>query len=81
MITEINEPIKVGAVFTAGRVTVSWFTWKNRRIPVERVTFTWKTNEGAKDRHCFALSNGAEVFEVSFFPGDLRWYLDKIHLP
>ena len=79
MITEVHEPVKVGAVFSGGTVTIRWIIWKGKKILIERVTFAWKTADGAKEVRKFALSNGTEVFEVSFYPADCRWYLEKIH--
>ncbi len=78
-ITEINEPIKVGVIFGSGQATIRWLTWKGRKILIEKVTFSWKTADGAKEVRKFALSNGSEVFEVAFYPADFLWYLEKIH--
>jgi len=80
MITEIGEPVKVAAIFTPDKVKICWFIWKGRRIQVEKTTFFWKTKEGEKTIHHFALSTGQEVFEISFCPEQLSWLLEKIHL-
>jgi len=79
VITEVHEPIRVGAIFSHGTVIIRWLFWKGRRIPIEKVTFSWKEADGSRQVRKFALSNGTEVFEVSFYPADCRWYLEKIH--
>ncbi len=80
MITEVGEPVRVGAVFSGGAVSIRWIVWKGRKIPIEKVTFAWKTTDGEKEVRKFAITNGTEVFEVSFYPAECRWYLDRIHL-
>ncbi|MCM8769128.1 MAG: hypothetical protein NC911_05570 [Candidatus Omnitrophica bacterium] len=80
MITEISEPIKVASIFSCGKVKICWFVWKGRRVEVVKTTFAWKNRRGEKNLHHFALSNGQEVFEVSFCPEDLSWYLERVHL-
>jgi len=77
--TEVHEPIRVGAIFSRGTVAIRWLFWRGRRISIERVTFSWKETDGSRQVWKFALSNGTEVFEVSFYPADCRWYLEKIH--
>ncbi|HOJ39151.1 MAG TPA: hypothetical protein PKX93_06770 [bacterium] len=80
MITEINEPIKVATIFTQGKVKICWFIWKGKRRDAVNTTFFWKSYRGEKRIYHFALSNGQEVFEISFCPEDLSWYLDRVHL-
>lgn len=81
MITEIDEPVTVGAVFSGGGVAVKWFVWRGRTVTVNRETFRWKTTRGRREVHCFALAGGNDVFEISFTAADLSWNLEKIHLP
>lgn len=79
MITEINERINVGVVFKNGRVNIKWFIWKNRKIEVKKITYKWKTKNGQKDIYNFAVTDGFNIFEISFIPQDLIWNLEKIH--
>jgi len=80
MVTQINEPIKVGAVFWGRNVTIRWFVWKGRRVDVQETTFAWQSHKGARDIRNFALSSGSEVYEVSFAPADLSWRLERVHV-
>ncbi|HOK56720.1 MAG TPA: hypothetical protein PKV21_08490 [bacterium] len=80
MITEINEKIIVGAIFKNGSIKINWFIWKNRKINIEKITYRWKTKKGEKDIYNFAVTDGFNIFELSFIPEDLIWNLEKIHL-
>ena len=81
MITEVNEAVKVGAVFSAGKIKICWLVWNGKKIPVDKTTFVWKTNRGAKNIRHFALASGREIFEIAFSTSELTWQLEKIHLP
>ncbi len=80
MITEIKEKIEVNVIFSDRKIKILWFIWRGKKYIVKKITFFWKTSDGEKKKYCFALSNGIDVFEVSFIPEDLIWYLEKIHV-
>lgn len=79
MITEIKERIEVNTIFSENKLKILWFRWKGKKYYIKEITFSWKTSKGNKKVYCFALSNGTEIFEVSFIPENLIWYLEKIH--
>ncbi len=80
MITEINERIVVGAVFKNGCIKIKWFIWKKRKIKVERITYRWENKKGKKEIYNFAVTDGVNIFEISFIPEDLVWNLERIHI-
>lgn len=79
MITEINERIIVGAIFKNGTIKIKYFIWKNRKIEIKKITYKWKTKIGKKDVFNFAVTDGINIFEVSFIPEDFIWNLEKVH--
>jgi hypothetical protein len=80
MITEINEIIKVGAIFKNGNIKIKWIIWNGRKYMIKKITYKWKTKKGDKHIYNFAITDGASIFEVSFIPEDLIWNLEKIHI-
>ncbi|MCX7916788.1 MAG: hypothetical protein N2589_01475 [bacterium] len=80
MISEINEKIIVGVIFKNGSIKIKWFIWKNRKVNIKKITYIWKTKKGEKDIYNFAVTDGFEIFELSFIPKELIWYLEKIHI-
>ncbi|HOV22036.1 MAG TPA: hypothetical protein P5150_01315 [Candidatus Ratteibacteria bacterium] len=79
MSTEIKERIEVNAIFTKNKLKILWFKWKERKYFVKNITFSWKKHSGDKEIYLFDLSNGIDVFEISFIPENLTWYLEKIY--
>jgi hypothetical protein len=80
MITEVNEKIVVAVVFKNGSMKINWFIWKNRKINIEKITYQWRTKKGEKCFYYFAVTDGFNIFEISFIPEDLIWNLEKIHV-
>ncbi|MCS7180468.1 MAG: hypothetical protein NZ891_03850 [bacterium] len=80
MISEIKEKIIVGVIFKNGSIKIKWFIWKNRKVNIKKITYIWKTKKGEKDIYNFAVTDGFEIFELSFIPKELIWYLEKIHI-
>ncbi|MCM8767237.1 MAG: hypothetical protein NC816_04155 [Candidatus Omnitrophica bacterium] len=79
MITEINERIVAGVIFKNGSMKIKWFIWKNKKINIKKITYKWKTKTGEKNIYNFAVTDGINVFEISFSPEDLIWNLEKVH--
>jgi hypothetical protein len=76
MITEIGEPIKVGAVFDPEQILIpKWFVWNGRKYTIERITFTWKVREGHKTFHHFAVTDGTNLYELTYDAVTLAWKL------
>jgi hypothetical protein len=80
MITEINEPIEVGAVFGEGAVSPVWFLWNGRRYRVERVAYRWREKRGESLLHLFSVFDGASTFELIYDSKGMRWRLGRVDL-
>ncbi|OGS44534.1 MAG: hypothetical protein A2539_01405 [Elusimicrobia bacterium RIFOXYD2_FULL_34_15] len=78
MITEINEKIKVGAVFDGNNIKPKWFIWKNNKYEINETTYTWQTKQGEIPMLHFSVTNGATLFELSLNQKTLAWMLEKV---
>ncbi len=83
MITEIDEPIKVGAVFGADyiggkKIKPVWFTWKRRQYRIKEVTYTWTNKEGSPFVHYFSVTDGQNLYEISYNTETMVWKLIAI---
>lgn len=80
MIEEICEPIKVLASFSAGKMMPYFFSWRKRRYRVAEVTGWWSDYEGEAKRFFFSvLTDGVDLYEISFHTRTLNWELLRIH--
>ncbi len=77
-IKEINQTIKVGAVFQGDKIIPKWFTWEKRKYNIKEVNYNWKDNLGAEELHCFSVTDGANNYELSFNTKRMVWKLTKI---
>lgn len=80
MISEIKEKIKVGVIFDNGLIKIKWFIWKNRKIEVKRITYKWKLENGENEIYNFAVTDGVNIFEISFNSKNFVWTLEKIYI-
>ena len=83
MITEIGEPIKVGAVFGADciggkKIKPVWFAWKGRQYRIKEVTYTWTNKEGMACVHYFSVTDGQNLYEISYNTETMVWKLIAI---
>jgi len=74
-VTEINERIRAGVVFSGAVVSPKWFVWNRRRIEINRVSYTWRSAEGADIRLHFSVVSGATCYEIAFNQRSLEWRL------
>jgi hypothetical protein len=76
MMAEIGDSVKVGAVFDPEQtLQPKWFVWNGRKYVIERVTFTWKVRDGQKTFYHFAVTNGANLYELTYDASTLSWKL------
>ena len=73
----IKEKIKTGAVFINGRIEPRWFLWKQRKIEIKKITFSWNTAEGASPLIHFSVTDGSTYYELSYNKKSLEWMLEK----
>lgn len=76
MVTHINEPIKVGVIFEKrGSIRPAWFVWNSTRYEIREVTYTWSHREGTCLIQNFAVTDGANLYQISYHKDDLIWRL------
>ena len=75
MPVEINEQVKVGAVFSRGEIRLAWFSRNGRQVRVTETTFVWKTWEGSACVLHFSVTDGRGLYELCFNRETLVWRL------
>lgn len=75
---DVGEGIRVGAAFDKGRALPVWFRWRNRYYKVKAVNFTWTTNNGSGRVRHFAVTDGANSYEICFNSRTVEWTLEKV---
>lgn len=76
MVSQIDMPISVGAVFEPpDRVRPVWFMWQGRRYAVTQVTYTWGRREGACRVQDFSVTAGDNLYQISFYRDAMSWRL------
>ena len=76
MITEVGESIKVGAVFDPEQtLQPKWFVWNGRKYTIQRTTFSWKVRDGQRLFLHFAVTDGANLYELTYDALTLSWKL------
>lgn len=78
MVVFLNENIKVGAVFKRGEVVPRWFCYRGRKIAVREITYTWKEHQGTAVFLHFSVSDGLNLYELSFQPERLVWHIEAV---
>ena len=78
MVVAIEEQIKVAAVFGGGKVLPRWFVWRGRKYKITEITYIWKDTEGKKTRHHYAVTDGANLYELCYVEHDMSWYLASV---
>lgn len=73
MLTEFDEPIKVGAVFFRGEIRPVWFSWNGRQVRVRETTFVWKTREGSASILHFSVTDGQGLYELRYNKDSMGW--------
>lgn len=76
MQTEIDQPIRVGAVFgPPDRIRPAWFVWKGRKHLIREVTYTWDQREGTAWIQNFSVSDGANLYHIAYHRDAMTWRL------
>ncbi|TVM03168.1 MAG: hypothetical protein CV087_06555 [Candidatus Brocadia sp. WS118] len=80
MITEINEPIKVGAIFGDNdkKLKPVWFVWSGRKYNIREVTYIWTEKMGKTSRYHYTVTDGADLFDISYSTDTLLWALHSV---
>lgn len=78
---QIQEPIIVAAVFGKNpQLKPVWFVWRGQKYKILKVTYSWADNEGRTKRYHFAVSDGANVYELCYDSERLIWQLVAVEM-
>ena len=80
VVNEVNERIKVAAVFDGPKVTPKWFFWGRIKHKIERVEHTWRSREGETPLLFFSVTDGFNVYEIRLDQKKLEWVLEKVYM-
>ncbi len=78
MSTTIDEQIAVLASFRSGTLTPRVFQWREKKLSVESVSFTWSTMQGAARLLHFTVVAAHTLYELVFNTASLTWRLEQI---
>ena len=82
MPVEIGDSIRVGVVFGGQpKVRPVWFIWHEREVRIREITYRWQSRDGRSVIHHFAVSDGANVYELRYDAGTLGWTLASTEAP
>jgi hypothetical protein len=79
MVQHIRENIRVAVIFGPGnRVEPVWFDWRLRKYTVREITYTWRDRQGEATVLHFAVSDGADLFELAYNADSQIWALTAV---
>lgn len=75
----INANIRVGAIFESGRaIRPVWFDWQRKKYSVTEITYRWQEISGETKMLHFAVSDGQDLFELTYNTDQQTWRLAGI---
>lgn len=52
-----------------------WFDWKGRQVRIKETAFTWSTRKGSAEVLHYSVTDGSNLYELSFDRGSMQWSL------
>ena len=77
-ITIIGQRVKTGAVFENEFITPKWFKWMDKKYDIKSVSMRWKSFHGSEVITHFSVTDGKNLYELSFNQKTLEWLLQKV---
>ncbi len=79
MINNINERVKVGAVFGDNfDIKPVWFIWQNQKYSINSITYRWSSRKGREALQHFSVTDGVNLYELCYNTGSSIWTLAKV---
>ena len=79
-IVQIDEPIRVVAVFSGGSVQPLQFDWNGRHCAIEAINGRWIDRNAASHALHFSVQVGGETYYIRFATREVQWRLEQIAL-
>ncbi|HUS47087.1 MAG TPA: hypothetical protein VM098_03125 [Phycisphaerae bacterium] len=85
-IERIDEPIRVLAVFSAGRIDPLRFRWGRRTYKIGRINGRWTDRSGDPSTGLgaggyslhYSVQVGNETYYIHFSSAKVQWWLDQL---
>lgn len=78
MIQVIKEKIKVAVVFAEDSLKPVWFIFKNEKILIQKICYSWTERDGKWLNYKYTVTDGGTIFEIMFMPEHMVWQLEAI---
>lgn len=75
---DFNPDANNGSGQATKRVKPVSFFWAGRRYDVASVNLVYRRKVGKQDKWCFAVSDQANTFVLSYEPVSMEWMLDEV---
>jgi hypothetical protein len=76
MLQRVKEQIRVALIFGPGsKIRPVWFDRQGRKYPIKEVTYTWQERQGEATILHFAVSDGSDLYELSYNTASQLWAL------
>jgi len=77
----IGENISVIASFGLPyRIRPVRFKWNGKLFDIKEITYSWQTREGQTKVYHFSITDGKNLYELSFNTTSLLWSIEKIEV-
>jgi len=73
-----SEPIDVAAVFGQNCIRPKWFMRNGRKYDIKEITYIWRDRQGDALVVHFNVTDGANLFEISFNQKSMGWALERV---
>ena len=82
MTVRVGERIGVGVVFKneGQKMEPKWFSWRGRYLKVIKTTYAWRERDGRDVIHRFMVTDGNDLYELSYRQEKLLWFLEAIEI-
>jgi len=82
MMSDVNEPIEVGAIFGRDKKLIKpvWFIWEREKYFIKEITYIWKSSEGRADLYHFSVTDGENLYHISYSMERMIWRLCNVEL-
>lgn len=76
-----HEPVRVVADFSGTKVRpLAFIRDTGRRYDITSVNLVYRRRVGDRPVWCFAVSDAANTFVLSYDPGSLQWILEEVQM-
>jgi hypothetical protein len=80
MTVRVDERIRVGVIFREDgqKMEPKWFSWRGRHLKITKTTYVWRERDGRDVIHKFMVTDGSELYELSYRQEKLLWFLETV---